>query len=193
MERIALQATRSQPVEGEALEGRQEAARRALDEVLDRLVKEARVHLDARKRDDARLVKDLKAVTRWSGTRRLGACRPPQPRRHSRPGRPPPGDNPLEVRRAIGGLVELQAREAVPELIEIAGGRTPGSCASWSTRWGPSAGTRPRPTCTRCRRGTISPPVRDAARQALEEMNRHGSRVAERPSRNASLAPGRHP
>ena len=50
VERIALQATRSQPVEGEALEGRQEAARRALDQVMDRLVKEARVQLDARKR-----------------------------------------------------------------------------------------------------------------------------------------------
>lgn len=62
VERISLQATRSQAVDGEALEGRQEAARRALDEVLDRLVKEAKVHLDARKRDDARLARDLKAA-----------------------------------------------------------------------------------------------------------------------------------
>ena len=36
------------------------------------------------------------------------------------------GDDPLEVRRAIGGLVELQAREAVPELIEISRGKDPG-------------------------------------------------------------------
>jgi len=61
VERIVLQATRGQPVEGDALDGRQEAARRALDQVLDRLVQEARVHLDARRRDDARLTRDLHA------------------------------------------------------------------------------------------------------------------------------------
>ena len=123
----SLQATRSQPVEGEALEGRQEAARRALDQVLDRLVKEARVHLDARKRDDARLARDLRAsdpLVRDAATLALVA-------RRNRAAIPAlverlQGDDPLEVRRAIGGLVELQAREAVPELIEISRGKDPG-------------------------------------------------------------------
>jgi hypothetical protein len=195
VERIALQATRSQPVEGDALEGRQEAARRALDEVLDRLVKEARVHLDARKRDDARLAKDLKnkdPLVREAATAALVA-------RHNRAAIPAlveqlKGDDPLDVRRAIGGLVELQAREAVPELIEISRGKDPGFLRELVYALGAIGGEEAEAYLYTMSQGHDQPAVRDAARQALEEMERHGRRSgADKPSRNASLAPGSHP
>jgi hypothetical protein len=195
VERIALQATRTQPVEGEALEGRQEAARRALDEVLDRLVKEARVHLDARKRDDARLAKDLRnkdPLVREAATAALVA-------RRNRAAIPAlveqlKGDDPLDVRRAIGGLVELQAREAVPELIEISRGKDPGFLRELVYALGAIGGEEAEAYLYTMSQGHDQPAVRDAARQALEEMERHGRRGgSDKPSRNASLAPGSHP
>ena len=195
VERIALQATRSQAVEGEALEGRQEAARRALDQVMDRLVKEARVQLDARKRDDARLVKDLRsqdplirdaAISALVG-RRNRAVIPALVERLR-------GDDPLEVRRAIGGLVELQAREAVPELIEISRGKDPGFLRELVYALGAIGGEEAQAYLYTMSQGHDQPAVRDAARQALEEMERHGRLSAPHgPSRNASLAPGGHP
>ena len=195
VERIALQATRNQAVEGDALEGRQEAARRALDQVMDRLVKEARVQLDARKRDDARLVKDLRAqdpLVRDAAISALVA-------RRSRAAIPAlverlRGDDPLEVRRAIGGLVELQAREAVPELIEISRGRDPGFLRELVYALGAIGGEEAQAYLYTMAQGHDQPAVRDAARQALEEMERHGRRTGPAgPSRNASLAPGGHP
>ena len=193
VERIALQATRSQPVEGEALEGRQEAARRALDQVLDRLVKEARVQLDARSRDDARLVKDLRSrdpLIREAATSALVA-------RRNRAAIPAlveqlKGDDPLEVRRAIGGLVELQAREAVPELIEISRGKNPGFLRELVYALGAIGGDEAEAYLYTMSQGHDQPLVREAARQALEEMTRHG-RSQTRDPRNASLAPGEHP
>ena len=195
VERIALQATRSHPVEGDALEGRQEAARQALDEVLDRLVKEARVHLDARGRDDGRLMKDLRskdplvrdAATSALVARRNRAAIPALVERLR-------GDDPLEVRRAIGGLVELQAREAVPELIEISRGKDPGFLRELVYALGAIGGDEAEAYLYTMSQGHDQPAVRDAARQALEEMERHGRReVQNRVPRNASLAPGGHP
>jgi len=194
VERITVQASRNQPVEGEALEARQEAARRALGDVLDRLVKEARVHLDARGRDDARLVKDLRsrdALVRHAATSALVA-------RHNRAAIPAlveqiKGDDPLEVRRAIGGLVELQAREAVPELIEISRGKDPGFLRELVYALGAIGGDEAQAYLYTMSQGHDQPAVRDAARQALEEMDRHGRRAQNRAPRNASLAPGGRP
>ncbi|MGZ5958120.1 MAG: HEAT repeat domain-containing protein [Myxococcaceae bacterium] len=194
VERIVLQATRGQPVEGDALEGRQEAARRALDQVLDRLVQEARVHLDARKRDDARLTRDLRAsdpLVRDAATLALVA-------RRNRAAIPAlverlKGDDPLEVRRAIGGLVELQAREAVPELIEISRGRDPGFLRELVYALGAIGGDEAQAYLYTMSQGHDQPAVRDAARQALEEMNRHGRRPQEPLPRNAGLSPRRSP
>lgn len=195
VERIALQASRSQPVEGDALEGRQEAARRALDQVLDRLVKEARAHLDARKRDDARLVKDLHArdpLVRDAATSALVA-------RGNRAAIPAlveqlRGDDALDVRRAIGGLVELQAREAVPELIEISRGKDPGFLRELVYALGAIGGEEAQAYLYTMSQGHDQPAVRDAARQALEEMERHGRLGGQnRTQRNASLAPGSVP
>jgi hypothetical protein len=194
VERIVLQATRGQPVEGDALEGRQEAARRALDQVLDRLVQEARVHLDARKRDDARLTRDLHAsdpLVRDAATLALVA-------RRNRAAIPAlverlKGDDPLEVRRAIGGLVELQAREAVPELIEISRGRDPGFLRELVYALGAIGGEEAQAYLYTMSQGHDQPAVRDAARQALEEMNRHGRRAQDPLPRNAGLSPRRSP
>ncbi|HSP18618.1 MAG TPA: HEAT repeat domain-containing protein [Myxococcaceae bacterium] len=194
VERIVLQATRSQPVEGDALEGRQEAARSALDQVLDRLVKEARVHLDARKRDDGRLARDLRAsdpLVRDAATLALVA-------RRNRAAIPAlverlKGDDPLEVRRAIGGLVELQAREAVPELIEISRGKDPGFLRELVYALGAIGGDEAQAYLYTMSQGHDQPAVRDAARQALEEMNRHGRRAQSPPPRNAGLSPRRSP
>jgi len=195
VERITLQVIRSQPVEGDALEGRQEAARRALDLALDRLVKEARVHLDARRRDDGRLMKDLRArdpLVRDAATSALVA-------RRNRAAIPAlverlRGDDPLEVRRAIGGLVELQAREAVPELIEISRGKDPGFLRELVYALGAIGGDEAQAYLYTMSQGHDQPAVRDAARQALEEMERHGRRGSQEPTpRNASLAPGGHP
>jgi hypothetical protein len=192
VERITLQATRRQAVEGEALEGRQEAARRALDDVLDRLVKEARVHLDARKRDDARLARDLRssdplvrdAATLALVARRNRAAIPALVERLR-------GDDPLEVRRAIGGLVELQAREAVPELIEISRGKDPGFLRELVYALGAIGGEEAQAYLYTMSQGHDQPAVRDAARQALEEMNRHGRRAQAPLPRNAALSPRR--
>lgn len=194
VERISLQASRGQPVEGDALEGRQEAARRALDQVLDRLVKEARAHLDARRRDDARLARDLRsadllvrdAATSALVARRNRAAIPVLVERLR-------GDDPLAVRRAIGGLVELQAREAVPELIEISRGKDPGFLRELVYALGAIGGEEAQAYLYTMSQGHDQPAVRDAARQALEEMNRHGRRPQNAVPRNASLAPGGHP
>ena len=194
VERISLQASRSQPVEGDALEGRQEAARKALDEVLDRLVKEARFYLDARKRDDARLVKDLRSrdpIVREAAISALVS-------RRNRAAIPAlveqlRGDDPLEVRRAIGGLVELQAREAVPELIEISRGKDPGFLRELVYALGAIGGDEAQAYLYTMSQGHDQPAVRDAARQALEEMGRHGRRAQAPSPRNASLAPGGRP
>jgi HEAT repeats len=193
VERIALQATRSQAVEADALEGRQEAARRALDEVLDRLVKEARVQLDARTRDDTRLVRELRsrdplvrdAATSALVARRNRAAIPALVERLR-------GDDPLEVRRAIGGLVELQAREAVPELIEISRGKDPGFLRELVYALGAIGGEEAQAYLYTMSQGHDQPAVRDAARQALEELNRHGRRGHTPAPRNASLFPGGH-
>jgi hypothetical protein len=192
MDRINLQAARAQPVEGDALEGRQEAARRALDQVLDRLVKEARVYLDARGHDDARLVKELRspdALLRDAAVstlvqRRNRAAIPALVERLK-------GDDPLEIRRAIGGLVELQAREAVPELIEISRGKDPGFLRELVYALGAIGGDEAQAYLYTMSEGHDQPAVRDAAKQALEELNRHGRRAQPASPRNAALVPRR--
>ena len=192
VERIALQATRAQPAEGDALEGRQEAARRALDQVLDRLVKEARVYLDARGHDDARLVKELRspdALVRDAAVNTLV-------QRHNRAAIPAlverlKGDDPLEIRRAIGGLVELQAREAVPELIEISRGKDPGFLRELVYALGAIGGDEAQAYLYTMSEGHDQPAVRDAAKQALEELNRHGRRPQGGSPRNAAVTPRR--
>ena len=192
VDRFSLQATRAQPVEGEALEGRQEAARRALDQVLDRLVKEARVYLDARGHDDARLVKELRspdALVRDAAVstlvqRRNRAAIPALVERLK-------GDDPLEIRRAIGGLVELQAREAVPELIEISRGKDPGFLRELVYALGAIGGDEAQAYLYTMSEGHDQPAVRDAAKQALEELNRHGRRPQAGSPRNAAVTPRR--
>jgi len=103
------------------------------------------------------------------------------------------GDDPLEVRRAIGGLVELQAREAVPELIEISRGKDPGFLRELVYALGAIGGDEAQAYLYTMSQGHDQPAVRDAARQALEEMDRHGRRAQNRAPRNASLTPGGHP
>ena len=189
VERITLQAVRAQPVEGEALEGRQEAARRALDQVLDRLVKEARVQLDVRSHDDARLVREIRSADPLVRDAAISAL----VARRNRAAIPAlverlKGDDPLEVRRAIGGLVELKAREAVPELIEISRGKDPGFLRELVYALGAIGGDEAQAYLYTMAQGHDQPAVRDAARQALEELNRHGRRGNTAP-RNASLLP----
>ncbi len=136
------------------------------------------MHLDARKRDDARLARDLRAadpLVRDAATLALVA-------RRNRAAIPAlverlRGDDPLEVRRAIGGLVELQAREAVPELIEISRGKDPGFLRELVYALGAIGGDEAQAYLYTMSQGHDQPAVRDAARQALEEMNRHGRRA----------------
>ena len=191
-DQFKLLAVRAQPVEGDALEGRQEAARRALDQVLDRLVKEARVYLDARGQDDGRLMKELRspdplvrdAAVSTLVQRRNRAAIPALVERLK-------GDDPLEIRRAIGGLVELQAREAVPELIEISRGKDPGFLRELVYALGAIGGDEAQAYLYTMSEGHDQPAVRDAAKQALEELNRHGRRPQTSSPRNAALLPRR--
>jgi hypothetical protein len=193
VERISVQATRTEPVTSEALEGRQEAARRALDQTLDRLVAKARAYLDARNQSDGRLQRDLRATDPLVREAAVSAL----VQRRNRAAIPAlvaqlKGDDPLEVRRAMGGLVELQAREAVPELIEISRGKDPGFLRELVYALGAIGGEEAQAYLYTMSEGHDQPAVRDAARQALEELNRHGRRSTSPAPRNASLLPRGH-
>jgi hypothetical protein len=193
VERIAVQATRSEPVSGDALEGRQEAAGRALDQALDRLVTKARAYLDARRRSDGRLTRELRDPDPLVREAAVSAL----VQRRNRAAIPAlvaqlKEDDPLEVRRAMGGLVELQAREAVPELIEISRGKDPGFLRELVYALGAIGGEEAQAYLYTMSQGHDQPAVRDAARQALEELNRHGRRANAPAPRNAALFPRGH-
>lgn len=191
-ERIVVQALRTQAVQGPSLEDRQDAARRAFDLALDRLVKEARVQLDARTRSSARLQRDLRSgdpLERDAAADALVA-------RHDRAAIPAlverlRGDDVLAVRRAMGGLVELQAREAVPELIEISRGKDPGFLRELVFALGAIGGDEAEAYLYTMAQGHDQPAVRDAARQALEEMGRHGRHVRAPTPRHSAHVPRR--
>lgn len=192
-ERILVQATRTEPVTGEALEGRQEAARRALDQAMDRLVTKARAYLDARNQSDGRLQREVRSSDALIREAAVSAL----VQRRNRAAIPAlvaqlREDDPLEVRRAMGGLVELQAREAVPELIEISRGKDPGFLRELVYALGAIGGEEAQAYLYTMSQGHDQPAVRDAARQALEELNRHGRRSSTPAPRNASLLPRGH-
>jgi hypothetical protein len=193
VERIVVQATRNEPVTGVALEGRQEAARRALDQAMDRLVTKARAYLDARNQSDRRLQQDLQASDALVREAAVSAL----VQRRNRAAIPAlvaqlKGEDPLEVRRAMGGLVELQAREAVPELIEISRGKDPGFLRELVYALGAIGGDEAQAYLYTLSQGHDQPAVRDAARQALEELNRHSRRSVAPAPRNAWLLPRGH-
>jgi hypothetical protein len=79
----------------------------------------------------------------------------------------------------------------VPELIEISRGKDPGFLRELVYALGAIGGEEAEAYLYTMAQGHDQPAVRDAARQALEEMERHGRRSGPSgPSRNASLAPG---
>jgi HEAT repeats len=157
---------------GETFEDRQEAAHRALDQVLDDLVHGARAQLDALDRSDATLVKDLASP---DGRVHDAALDVLAARKHPRAVAPLierlQSEDGLVVRRAMGALVEMRATQAVPGLIDLSRGKEASFQRELVFAIGAIGGDEARAYLYTVAQGHDSPGVREAAERALEELS----------------------
>jgi hypothetical protein len=178
---------------GETFEDRQEAARRALDQALDDLVHGARSKLDALDRPDATLVRDLTSTdvrVRDAALDVLAARKHPRaiPALLERL----QSDDALEVRRAMGALVEMRATQAVPALIDLSHGKDPGFLRELVFALGAIGGDEVRAYLYTVAQGHDNPGVREAAQRALDELSQRAER-AQREVQGASADAKRNP
>ncbi|HXX31926.1 MAG TPA: HEAT repeat domain-containing protein [Myxococcaceae bacterium] len=179
-ERTELWASGAVRPMGQTFEDRQDAARRALDQALDDLVRGARAQLDALDQPDKVLVRDLDSPdprTRDAALDVLAARKHPRSvpvlleRLQS--------DDPLEVRRAMGALVEMRATQAVPALIDLARDKDPGFLRELVYALGAIGGDEARAYLYTVAQGHDSPVVREAAQRALDELTQRAVRAQE--------------
>lgn len=158
-------------VSGDSLDGRQEAVRQALGSALDEVVAAAHFQLRALTLPDEKLVKDLGAADRRvrdAAIRVLAERRNPVvadallQRLHS-----PDGE---EVRRAIGGLVELKDPRAVPALIDLARAKDVVFLREILFALSAIGGEEAQAYLFTVAQGHDQPAIRSAAQQALDEL-----------------------
>jgi len=179
-ERTELWASGAARPRGETFEDRQDAARRALDQALDELIHGSRAQLDALDKPDKALVRDLDSPDpriRDAALDVLAARKNP---------RSVPvllerlqADDALQVRRAMGALVEMHATQAVPALIDLARGKDPGFLRELVFALGAIGGDEARAYLYTVAQGHDSPGVREAAQRALDELTQRSARAAE--------------
>lgn len=179
-ERTELWASGAARPRGETFEDRQDAARRALDQALDELIHGTRAQLDALDKPDKALVRDLDSPdprVRDAALDVLAARKNPRSvpvlleRLQS--------DDALQVRRAMGALVEMHATQAVPALIDLARGKDPGFLRELVFALGAIGGDEARAYLYTVAQGHDSPAVREAAKRAMDELIQHSARAAE--------------
>jgi hypothetical protein len=177
-ERSELWASGVARPSGDTFEDKQEAAQRALDQVLEDLVHGARAQLDALDRSDGALLKDLGSAdgrVRDAALDVLAARKNPRAvpllieRLQS--------EDALLVRRAMGALVEMRATQAVPALIDLARGKDPGFQRELVFALGAIGGDEARAYLYTVAQGHDSPGVREAAERALEELTHREARA----------------
>ncbi|HVE83262.1 MAG TPA: HEAT repeat domain-containing protein [Myxococcales bacterium] len=165
-------------------------ARAALGQALDRALRQGRLQLQAADKPDGELVKDLasgdKAV-RESAVRVLTDRRNPAVVQAllDQLG----GDEPDEVRRAIGALVEMKEKRAVAPLIELGDARDPTFLREVIYALGGIGGEEAQAYLYTVAQGHDQPAIREAAQQALDEL----SRSEQKPDRGLSSREGEAP
>ena len=151
--------------------GGQEALRRALEAALTQVAESAALQLAALDKEDAALVRELRAE---DPRVQEFALRTLAERRH-------PAAAPLlierlkvqdadRVRRAIGALVEMRARAAVPALIELARGKELGFVQEILFALGEIGGEEAEAYLFTVAQGHDQPAVQATAQQALEQL-----------------------
>ena len=159
----------------------------ALGMAIERALRGARLQLQAAERPDEDLVRDMAS---GNPAVRLSAVRVLTDRRNpvvvqallDQLG----GDDPDEVRRAIGGLVELKEKRAVPPLIELGNSRDPGFMLEVLYALGGIGGEEAQAYLYTVAQGHDQAAVREAAQQALDEL----SRSEQKPDRGLSFRKG---
>jgi hypothetical protein len=88
------------------------------------------------------------------------------------------GDDPDEIRRAMGALVELKERRAVPLLIELARGKDMGFLRDILFALAEIGGEEAQAYLFTVAQGHDQPAIREAAQQALDELSARSQRTA---------------
>ncbi len=176
-------------LESEGLDQRQRAVRKALETALDQIAASAGLQLDAVEKKDAELVKDLAstdnrirefALRVLSDRKNPAVAQPLLERLRS--------EDVDEVRRAIGGLVELREPRAVPILIDLTRGKEPSFMREIVYALGAIGGEEAEAYLYTVAQGHDQPAIREAAGQALEELKaRRSGNVKE--ARSETSAP----
>jgi len=96
------------------------------------------------------------------------------------------GSDPDEVRRAIGALVELKEKRAVPLLIELGNAHDPVFLREVIYALAGIGGEEAQAYLYTVAQGHDNPAIRDAAQQALDEL----SRSEQKPDRGLSSREG---
>jgi hypothetical protein len=97
-------------------------------------------------------------------------------------------DDPDQIHRAMGALVELKERRAVPPLIDLARGKDLGFLREILFALGEIGGEEAEAYLYTVSEGHDQPAIREAARQALDELSNHGSRAGR--ERRSQSIPG---
>lgn len=169
--RYEVDAGAEAPIKAETLEERRISMRVALDRAIDEALEKARVALTEIAKKDSELVVDLKSEDLRV---RAYALQVLTNRKH-------PAVIELlverlqsadleEVRRALGGLVELKAVAAVPEIIELGRRREPYFLRELIYALGAIGGEEAEAYLFTVAQGHDQPMVQEAARQAMEEL-----------------------
>ena len=166
-------------VTGASLDERQDAVRRALALALDQVVASARFQLDALDKGDKALLKDMDSpdarvkefALRVLAERKNPAAVPSLLEKLN--------DADLdEERRAMGALVEMRETRAVPALIDLSRGKELGFLREIVFALGAIGGDEAQAYLYTVAQGHDQAAIRDAAQQALDELEQHASRGA---------------
>ena len=182
-------------VGGDSLDERQASVRKALELALEQAVESARIQLAAVEKPDDGLVKDLadkdprvrEFAVRVLADRKHPAAAEPLLERLKSP-------EVEEVRRAIGGLVELRDPRAVPALIDLARAKDLMFLREIIFALGAIGGDEAEAYLYTVAQGHDQQAIRAAAQQALDELTARKARGSDaRTEKGATERPGRKP
>ncbi|MHB8873079.1 MAG: HEAT repeat domain-containing protein [Myxococcaceae bacterium] len=176
-------------VPGDSLDERQASVRKALEAALEQAVASASLQLAAVDKADPSLVKDLKDpdprvrefAVRVLAERKNPAAAEPLLERLKNP-------HVDEVRRAIGGLIELKDPRAVPALIDLAREKDLMFLREIIYALGAIGGEEAEAYLYTVAQGHDQPAIRMAAQQALDELTAQRARES-----NARTESGKSP
>jgi len=176
-------------ISGDSLDEKQAAAQKALRAALHQLVLAIDLQLAAIDKSDSSLIKDLRSeeATRRDAAIRILADRKNPAVRDALVEKLKSADQD-EVRRAIGGLVELKDRQAVLPLIELARGRDLMFIREIVFALGADGGEEAQAYLFTVAKGHDDREIRDSAEQALLELESKQRKEREIPDSAAGHA-----